>query len=339
MHPTISLFRSRCALSAFRRMFAMVLGLMALVAWTASQAQPAAYPTKPVRLVVPFTPGGITDVGARLIGRKLSEQLGQPVVVDNRAGAGGNLGAELVAKAEPDGYTMLFGTQGTQVANQYLYKAIGFDPARDFIPVHEVFAVPNVIVTSDASIRTLNDLVARAKENPGSLAYASPGNGTGSHLTAEMFQQVAGIKLMHVPYRGSSPAITDLLAGSVPVAFDFPVGTQPHILAGKLRALAVTGPTRVPALPDVPTLREAGFADAESTSWTGVFVPRGTPPAVVSRLTTAMDEVMADPETIEGILKISAMPMKFNGSNFSNFVQTERVRWREVVTKSRASVD
>ncbi|WP_159590764.1 Bug family tripartite tricarboxylate transporter substrate binding protein [Hydrogenophaga sp. BPS33] len=292
-----------------------------------------------IKLVVPFPPGGVVDTGARLIGRKLSEQLAQPVVIENKPGAGGNIGSAYVAKSEADGYTMLLGTQGTQVANQFLYKAPGFDAERDLVSVHDVFAVPNVIVTSDMSIRSLEELITRAKAQPGKLAYASPGNGTGSHLTAELFSQITGIQLHHIPYRGSAAAITDVLGGNVPVAFDFAVTTMPHVQTGKLRALAVTSAVRIPALPDVPSVRELGISEAESTSWTGLFVPRNTPVAVVKRLETAMGQVMRDPEVVGSVVKFGAVVTNMGNPRFVDFVRSERVKWQAIVKRSGATLD
>jgi len=317
----------------------IALGLAAALCATSTMAADV-YPAKPVTLVVPGPPGGITDQLARLVALRLGRDAGIQVVVDNRPGAGGNIAAELVARAQPDGYTVLLGSQGMMASNQYLYKSLRFDPARDFVPAEGLISIPNLlVVNSNLPVHSVKDLVTYARANPGKLAVASAGNGTGSHLTAELFQTQAGVKLNHVPYKGSMPAINDLLAGQVDLTFDYPVSTLPQIQAGKLRALAVTGPTRLPALPDVPTIAEAGYRDAESTSWLGLFFPAHTGEAVVAKWHVAVEKMLADRAVIAELQRMGGAPLPLGEDKFGKFVAAERTKWKAIVARSGASVD
>jgi tripartite-type tricarboxylate transporter receptor subunit TctC len=244
-----------------------------------SPAQAQTWPTKPVRLVVPFAPGGTTDILARLVGQKLSELYGQQFVIENRGGAGGNIGAEIVAKSAPDGYTIMMGTPGTQAINQYVYRTMPYDTVKDFAPVSLVALVANVLaVNPSVPAKDLKELIALAKAKPGTLNFATPGNGTTGHLSTELLKTMAGIALVHVPYRGSGPALQDLLAGQVQMTIDNIPSALPHIQAGNLRALAVTSSKRWFALPNVPTMAEAGVAGYEATSWFVIVAPARTPP-------------------------------------------------------------
>lgn len=316
-----------------------VMVAAALFGAAAAQAQPA-YPMRPVTLVVPGPPGGITDQLGRLVAGKVAEQLGQQVLVDNRPGAGGNLALEAVAHAEPDGYTLLMGTQGTQATNQYLYKSMRVDPATAFVAVHGLISIPNVLVVNSAKPwRSVRDLVDDASRNPGKLSASSAGNGTGTHLALELFKTVAGVRIVHIPYRGSAPSINDLLGGQVDLSFDYPVTTLGHIQAGKLRALAVTGPTRLPTLPQVPTIAEAGYPQAESTSWIGLFFPARTPAPIVERWQAAVARVLADPAAVEAIGRMGGTPLLLGGARFDGFVQAERSKWRATIERSGAKVD
>ncbi|WP_395709602.1 Bug family tripartite tricarboxylate transporter substrate binding protein [Reyranella sp.] len=298
------------------------------------------YPSKPIQFVIPGAPGGITDQLGRLIADRLSGALGQRVIVDNKAGAGGNLAAEFVARAAPDGYTILMGTQGTQVANQYLYSSLKFDPAKDFVPAHALISISSVVVANaNQPYRSLKELVDYAKQHPGKLTFASAGNGTSTHLVAELFQKVAGVKFVHVPYKGSAPAISDLLGGQVDLAFDFPVTTVPHINAGKLRALAVTGPARLADLPDVPTTTEAGYPEAQAVAWIGMFLPAGTPAPIVDRIQRETARVLAEPAVVEAVARFGGTPFNQGGAAFGTFVQSEHARWKAIIEQSGARLD
>ena len=247
-------------------------------------AQTENYPSKSIRIVVPFPAGGATDAAARLIATRMSEKWGQPVVIDNRAGAGGNVGSDIVAKSAPDGYTLVMGVTGSHAINTSLYSKMPYDPVADFVAISQVAVVPNVVVVHPSvPARTLAELVALAKREPGKLNYASLGNGTAAHLGMEMLKSAAGIEITHVPYKGSAPAVTDLLAGQVQVMVDGLPSALQHVKAGKLRAIALTSLQRAPALPELPTITESypGFyADA----WSGLFAPKGTPQPIVSQL-------------------------------------------------------
>ena len=323
-----------------RRLALALCAGLALVAQLPGAVAQSAYPAKAITLVVPGPAGGITDQLGRLVAVKMGDRLGRPIVVENRAGAGGNLAAESVARAAPDGYTLLMGTQGTQATNQYLYKSLNFDPDRDFVPVHALISIPNIlVVNASRPYRTVKEMTDYARANPGKLLVASAGNGTGTHLSAELFQAVAGVKFVHVPYRGSAPAINDLLGGQVDMAFDYPITTLGHIEAGKLRPLAVLGPTRLPSLPQVPTIAEAGYPAAESTSWIGLFFPARTPSAPVDRWKSELDQVLRDPAVVEALARMGGTPLMLSGAKFVSFIQGERSKWKDIIQRSGATVD
>ncbi|WP_444634406.1 Bug family tripartite tricarboxylate transporter substrate binding protein [Cupriavidus oxalaticus] len=324
-------------------MGAAIVAGAAIALMPVASAQAAAgegYPAKPVTLVVPGPPGGITDQLARLVAARMGRDFGVQVVVDNRPGAGGNIAAELGARAQPDGYTVLMGTQGMMVSNQFLYKSLRFDPSKDFVPAQGLASIPNVLVVSSRlPFRSVGELVDYARANPGKLTVASAGNGTGTHLVAELFQAEAGIRLVHIPYKGSAPVITDLLAGQVDLAFDYPVSTLAQIEAGKLRALAVTGATRLPALPQVPTTAESGFPGVESTSWIGLFFPARTSPAIVAKWQADIGRLLADPAVIAEIRKMGGVPLALGGARLGSFVESERGKWKAVIQRSGATID
>ncbi len=303
-------------------------------------AQAPAYPSKPIRLVVPFPPGGATDILAREVAQKLTEAWGQSVVVDNRPGAGGNIGAELVARAAPDGYTLLMGTVGTHAINASLYAKLPYDHVKDFAPVILVAGVPNVLVVNPAlPVNTVAELIAYAKANPGKLNFASSGNGTSIHLSGELFKVMAGVQMTHVPYKGSAPAVADLISGQVQLMFDNLPPSLPQIKAGKLRALAVTSATRAPALPDVPTIAEAGLPGFEASSWFGVLAPAGTPPAIVARLNAEIAKWLASPEAREKLSKQGANAAGGSPEDFAKHIAAETTKWAKVVKDSGAKVD
>ena len=311
--------------------------LLALVA-TAASAQ--TYPTKPIRLVVPFPPGGATDILARDVAQKLTEAWGQQVIVDNRPGAGGNIGSELVAKSAPDGYTLEMGTVGTHAINASLYAKMPYDHVKDFVPVILVAGVPNVLVVNPAvPANSVAELIAYAKANPGKLNFASSGNGTSIHLSGELFKFMAGVQMTHVPYKGSAPALQDLIGGQVQLMFDNLPPSLPQIKAGKLRALAVTSLTRAPALPDVPTMAEAGLPGYEASSWFGVLAPAGTPLAIVTKLNAEIAKWLATPEAKEKLSKQGANAAGGTPEDFAKHIAAETAKWAKVVKDSGAKID
>ncbi|WP_431510094.1 Bug family tripartite tricarboxylate transporter substrate binding protein [Variovorax sp. DAIF25] len=319
------------------------VGLAAVSALLGGTARAAgeAWPTKPITFVVPFTPGGITDNTSRVLAKIVGDKLGQPVVVDNRPGAGGSIGVEAASRQAPDGYTLIYGTQGTQAANLALYKNIRYDPVKDFVPVHAMSETPLILVINpNRPFKTVPELIAYAKANPGKLNFGSAGPGTGTHLTAELFQVATGIKMTHVPYKGSSPALTDLMAGNLDLMFDYPVVVMPFVQAGKLKPLAMTGRARLSVMPEVPTVGELGFPRAESSAWSAVFVPAKTPPEVVKKLGDAIALAIVDPEMLQVTEKFGSVPLKdLRDAKLGEFVKTEMVRWREVVQQSGARID
>jgi tripartite-type tricarboxylate transporter receptor subunit TctC len=314
--------------------------LAAVLALIAAGAAAQSYPTKPIRLVVPFPPGGTTDILAREVGQRLSASLGQTVVIDNRPGAGGNIGAELVAKSAPDGYTLLMCTVSTHAINPNLYAKLPYDHVADFAPVILVASVPNVLeVTPSLPVNSVADLIKLAKEKPGQINFASSGSGTSIHLSGELFKTMAGVDMTHVPYKGSAPALTDLIGGQVQVMFDNLPSSLPQIKAGKLRAIAVTSAQRAPALPNVPTIAESGLPGFEATSWFGVVAPAGTPPAIVARLNADLNQWLQTPEAREKLLAQGAAAAGGSPEQFAAYIRAETEKWAKVVKASGAKVD
>jgi tripartite-type tricarboxylate transporter receptor subunit TctC len=329
----------------------MRLSRRSLVALAAALAVPAtalaqgAWPTKPVRIVVPFAPGGTTDILARTIAPELTKAFGQSFVVENRAGAGGNIGAEVVAKSPGDGYTLLMGTVGTHGINKSLYSKLPYDPQKDFAPVTLVAGVPNVMVMStkraqELGVNSVADFIRAAKARPGRLNMASSGNGTSIHLAGELFKSRTGIFMTHIPYRGSGPAMTDLLAGNMDVMFDNLPSAMAHIQAGNLKAFAVTSAVRSAALPDVPTVAEAGkLPGFEASSWFGLLAPAGTPADVVSRLQQETAKALNAPAVKERLLAQGAIPSGNTPAEFAALIDAEIKKWEAVVKASGAKVD
>jgi len=306
----------------------------------------APYPTRTMRLVVPFTPAGTTDIAARILAQQLTPRLGQQVIVENRPGAGGNLGSDVVVKADPDGYTLLMATVSSAAINYSLYGAKMPYKPDDLAAVGLMLQVPNAIfVNNDLPVKTLRDLVDYAKANPGKLNNGSSGSGTSLHLTGELLKAVAGIDMQHVPFRGSGPMLQEVIAGRIEVAVDNLPSVIGHLKEGRLRALAVTTATRSPALPDVPTTAEAGFPDVLATAWFGVQVPAKTPRPIIDKLGAAIDAVMKEPDTRARIAELGGMlpGLTPDGGTtpaaFEAFIRAEIAKWGEVVRKSGATAE
>lgn len=292
----------------------------------------AQYPNKPLRLIVPFAPGGSTDIFARLIAERAKAPLGQPVVVDNRAGAAGNIGAEAVVRSTPDGYTLLMATTGVMAINNALYKNMTYDAAKDLEPVVYVASITNVlIVPPDLPAKNVAELIAMARKEPGKLTFASSGAGASTHMSAELFKSMTGTDILHVPYKGSGPALPDLMSGRVSMMFENAPGAVPHIKAGKVRALAQTGLKRSPAMPDVPTLAESGVPGYESLSWSGIAVPAGTPRAVIERLNKDLNAVLAMPEMRQKLGEQGAESIGGPPDAFAAHIRAEREKWSRLI--------
>ena len=300
----------------------------------------ANYPTKPIRLIVPFPPGGGTDILSRLVANRLTETLGWQIVVDNRGGAGGNIGLQAAAQAAPDGYTMVMGQTSNLAINPSLYSKLPYDPVRDFVPVSLVSASPIALVVSAKSpYKTLGEFVAAAKAKPGQLTFASPGSGTVAHLTGELFQRTAGIKYIHVPYKGAAQALPDLIGGRLDLYSSSLETAMPHMKAGTIRALALTSAQRVSVVPDVPTVAESGYKGFQSTTWFGILVPKGTPEAMVNKLTAEITKVLQLPDMKERMAATGGLPVKTGPKEFSALLRSEIERWSRVVKESGAKVD
>ncbi len=316
-----------------------LLLLSAAIVTGAPALAQADYPSKPVRIVVPFAAGGTTDITARVIADELTKALKQSVVVDNKGGAGGNIGAGEVARSAPDGYTFLMGTPGTQAINQFLYPKMPYDTAKDFAPVSFVVRVPNVLVVNPSvGAKNLAELISVAKAKPGALSYGSPGNGTTGHLSTELFKSGAKIFVTHIPYRGSGPMLVDLMGGQVQMAIDNLPSAMPHIKAGKLIALGVTGEKRSAQLPDVPTIASIlpGYA---AESWFVLMAPAGTPPAIVNKVSAEVDKILKKPEVIERFKGLGAEPVGGTPEQLGQFITAETRKWSQVVKASGAKID
>ncbi|AJG19269.1 tripartite tricarboxylate transporter substrate binding protein [Cupriavidus basilensis] len=302
-------------------------------------AQPAAWPTKPIKLVVGYAAGGATDVIARIIALKLGEQLGQPMVVDNRAGANSNVGAEVVAKSAPDGYTLYVYTIANTI-NASLYDKLGYDPQKDFEPIGLIARIPNILVVNPKlPVKTLADYIRFAKASPDGITFASSGSGSSIHLSGEMFKMQARLNMLHIPYRGSAPAVTDLLGGQVQSMFDNTPSALPHVKAGRLRAIAITSAQRSPLLPEVPTVAESGFPGFDVQSWFSLAAPAGTPRPVIERLNSALNKVLAAPDVRQRLQDLAATPEPGSPEQLRRLIAAETKRWHDVVKQSGAKAE
>ena len=312
----------------------------ALLALAGVAVAQGAYPGRPVTLVVPFPPGGGTDTGARSVAQKLGAKWGQTVIVENKGGAAGMIGADMVAKAKPDGYTLLMGNIGTQAINPSLYKKMPYDAATAFVPITLVAELPLAMMVNPAvPAKTAREFIALAKREPGKLSYSSSGAGGAPHLAAEMFKEATGTFIVHVPYRGGGPAIGDLIAGHVQLSFMTVLEASGHIKAGKLRALAVTGSQRVPALPEVPTLAEAALPGFNSISWIGVLAPAGTPKEIVDKVASDVHEVLASDDVKLKLIELGAVPAGTTPAQFQALIASDRKRYEQVIKDKKISVD
>ena len=318
--------------------FRALLG--ALIAATSFAAHAQTYPTKPIRLICPFPPGGAVDIASRAIAAEMSKTLGQPVTVENRPGAGGNVGGIEAARSAPDGYTLFMTTSGIQAINPALYKKMPFDPNKDLVPVAGLVSLSNVLVVHPSvKANSVADVLALVRANPGTITYASSGNGTSIHMSGEMFKHITGTNIVHVPYKGSAPAVTDLLGGQVQMMFDNIPSALPHIKAGKLRALATTGAKRDPALPDLPTIAEAGVAGYESGVWFGLSVPAGTPKEIIAKLNAEAIKGTKSPDFVKRMTELGYVIMPTSPEQMADMIRAEIARWGPVVKASGATVD
>ena len=322
-----------------RRAALSLAATLAILAPHAARAADA-YPAKPVRFVVAFPPGGGTDIIARAIAQKLVERIAQQVVVDNRPGAGGNIGTDIVAKSAPDGYTMLMGSAGPLAINASLFGKMPFDPIKDLAPVTLAASTPNVLVVHP-SLRaaTVKELIALAKARPGEINFASSGHGTPAHLAGELFNSMVGVKMVHVPYKGAAPALADLLGGQVQLMFSTMPPALPHVKDGKLRALAVTSAKRSPAAPDLPTLDEIALPGFEANTWHGVVVPAGTPATIVARLNREIVAILHLPDVVERFSSQGAEALGSTPEEFAAYIRSETLKWAKVVRDSGAKAE
>ena len=316
---------------------ALVLTILAVVSPLRAAAD---YPDKPVRLVVPFPPGGGADNLARLIMPRVAQALGKPIIIDNKPGAGGNIGAEYVAHAAPDGYTLLYGTNGTHAINASLYRDLRFDPINDFAPVSRMTEIAAMlIVNPEVPAKSVDELIRYAKAHPGKVNFASAGNGTTSHLAGELFKTMAGIDIQHVPYRGGALAVADLLGGHVQMMIDVMPNAYPLAKEGRVRGLAVSTAQRFPGAPEYPTIAESGLPGFEASAWDGIFVPAGTPGPIIAKLNAAIRTALDDPDLAEALRSNGARPVPSTPEEFARHIAESSKKWATIVRASSAKVD
>ncbi len=313
--------------------------LLALICAFGAQAQER-YPSKPLRIVVPFAPGGSTDIFARLVGDRLSSAVGQPVVIENRLGASGNIGAEAVARSAPDGYTLLMATTGVMAINNALYKNMTYDAAKDFEAVVFIASISNVvIVPPDSPARSVAELIALARREPGRLSFASSGAGSSTHMSVELFKSMTGTDILHIPYKGSGQALPDLMSGRVSMMFENMPGAVSHIKAGKVRALAVTGLKRASAMPELPTVAESGVPGYESLSWSGIAAPAGTPKEIIRKINGQAAAILATPEMSAKLAEQGAEAVGGSPEQFAAHIRTEREKWSRLIRERNIVVN
>jgi tripartite-type tricarboxylate transporter receptor subunit TctC len=326
----------KCGLSSC---VAALAALAATSALAAQSGKPAAYPTKPIRLIVPLTAGGPTDIAARIVAAPLGDALGQQVIVDNRPGAGGNIGADITAKSPPDGYTLFMGTSGPLSINSSLYPSLPFNPLKDFAPIIQTASAPFVVIVNPAvPARNMKELIALAKAKPGQLNYGSV-SGSASHLSTELFKLMAGVNMVHIPYKGAAPATTDVIAGQIQLSFASTPGSVPMVKAGKVKPLGVTSAKRVAKLPDVPTVAESALPGYEASVWYGVVAPAGTPRDIVQRLNQEIARILANPTHHDRMTSADFEPTTSTPEQFAAFIRSETTKWAKVVKASGAHAE
>jgi tripartite-type tricarboxylate transporter receptor subunit TctC len=334
----LSVFDAGRQHSMIMRIIAVVFLALAIAQTGSVRAQ--SYPVKPIRMISPFPPGGPTDILGRLMAQTLTQRLGQPVIVENRVGAGGTIGTDFVAKSTGDGYTLLVGAPGPLAINVSLFKNLPYDPLKDLDPVIQVASVPLVVIVHPSfPAKTLKELIALLKSKPDGYAFASSGNGTPQHLSGELFKTMAGVAMVHVPYKGSGPALIDVMAGQVPIMFESMVGVVPHINGARVRALATTGQRRSRHLPDVPPVGEGGVPGYVTASWYGILVSKGTPSSIVGKLNAVMATALDTPQLKERIAELGSDPVHGSPEDFRALIGSEIEKWSQVVKKSGATLD
>jgi len=330
----INVSRRSALISTLRVATALGVGYTGIPAWADDT-----YPNQPITIVVPFSPGGTTDILARIVAQHLTLRWNVSVVVDNRAGAGGNIGTAIVAQAKPDGYTLVLGTIGTHAINASLYKSMPYDPIKDFAPLTRMAMVPNVLVVNpSAPYKSVAEMIAYGKANPEKLTFGSSGNGSTLHLSGELFKMMTGVNMVHVPYKGSSPAVADLLGGQISMIFDNLPSSLPYIKNGKLRGLGVTSSARSELLPDMPTVAEAGVPGYEVMSWFGMWAPAKTPPAILAKLNKEIVDILKLPEVNQLIVSQGAQPYPETPQQFDAFIRGENKKWADIVSRAGISI-